>query len=261
LNSLAHKNQIRELARRGGLSHAWLLAGPEGRDRTELAAFLAAAMLCGSGDKSDVPCGSCAHCRKVGKGIHPDLIRLERLPDKKEYVVDQIRELAKEAYVLPNEAERKVFIIKEAELLNIYAQNALLKLLEEPPSYASFILMAANPGSLFATVRSRCVEMYVPAGDKTEFSELSLELASAFAAGDGLSLAKACAKAEKLEREAFDRLIDELFAVSAGRAKAAWARDERRRCLRLCALAERLRELRGVNVGAGHCLGLMLSEL
>jgi DNA polymerase III delta prime subunit len=104
-----------------------------------------------------------------------------------------------------------VFKIKEADLLNTNAQNAMLKLLEEPPSYASFILLAVNPGSLLETVRSRCVEIYVTVGaedGRRQYSELSQELSAAFAEGDGLSLVRACARAEKIDKEAFDKLVE-----------------------------------------------------
>ncbi len=262
MKNLRQINQIKEQARRGGLSHAWLLIGPRCEAGDETASFLASALLCG-GDSNEIPCGRCIHCRKVQKGIHPDLIKVEHLPDKRELLVDQVREMAKEAYILPNEAGRKVFIIEEADTLNTNAQNAMLKLLEEPPAYAAFILMAINPGSLYDTVRSRCVEINIPedSGEvKRRYSELSEELAGAFISHDGLSLVRAFAKAEKADREAFDCLIDELYAVSVNAAKESEMQDRQLRCMKLASLADRLHEMRSFNVGTGHCLGLILSE-
>ncbi len=253
--------RIRELAGRGGLSHAWLLSGPDAVETDKAALFLASALLC-DGRASVPPCGGCIHCRKAARGTHPDLLKVERLPEKRELRVDQIRDMIAEAYILPNEAERKVFIIEEAELLNTSAQNAMLKLLEEPPSYAAFILKASNPGALLPTVRSRCAELYVASEIETrEHSELSYELASALAAGDGVRLVRACASAEKLDKEAFDKLIDELYAVSGEMAKQASSPEIMARFIELSALAERLREMRGFNVSAGHCLGLIMSCL
>jgi DNA polymerase III gamma/tau subunit len=101
---------------------------------------------------------TCRHCVKALRGIHPDIAVLDRLPDKREIVVDQIRELREDAVVLPNDADMKVYIIHHAECLNASAQNALLKLLEEPPSFVVIILSVTNPAVLLDTVRSRCVE-------------------------------------------------------------------------------------------------------
>ena len=82
---------------------------------------------------------------------------------KKEIMVDQVRALIEDSYILPNEAERKVYIIEDADKMNVNAQNAALKLLEEPPNGAVFILCAVNPKALLPTVRSRCAEINLSA--------------------------------------------------------------------------------------------------
>ena len=135
-----------------GLSHAYILAGPALCGKKALAALLARAMVCSGGDEP--PCGRCPDCRKAAGGVHPDIIRLGG--EGKGVPVSQIRELKADAYVRPNEAPRKVYILENAQELNESAQNALLKLLEEGPAYACFLFLTDNAGAILPTVRSRC---------------------------------------------------------------------------------------------------------
>ena len=155
---------IRTLAEREELGHAFLITGPDAAEREKLGLFCAQALLCeGEGSR---PCGRCLACRKVEKGIHPDLLRRVRLPDSQVFKVDQVREMSAEAYILPNEGKRKVFLLPEADTMNISAQNAFLKLLEEPPAFVSFLLCVKNPEALLETVRSRCGEERLPGAEE-----------------------------------------------------------------------------------------------
>lgn len=156
LEALAGNEALkRQLSARGagrGLSHAYLISGSAGSGKRTLARLLAAAFVCsGAGE---VPCGVCPGCRKVLGGIHPDVITIG--DDGKDITVAQSRRIRADAYVRPNEAPRKVYIIQNAQTMNASAQNALLKLLEEGPAYAAFLLLADNPAALLPTVRSRC---------------------------------------------------------------------------------------------------------
>ena len=144
------------------LSHAYLITGGSAEERDALAGRMAAAYLC-RGERP--PCGRCGPCRKVAAGAHPDIWRTAPAPDKREITVDQIRALRADAYIRPNEGARKVYIIHPADAMNPAAQNALLKVLEEGPSYAAFLLAAARPGLLLDTVRSRCELMALPPGE------------------------------------------------------------------------------------------------
>ena len=250
---------VRELARRDRLSHAWLLLGEDGEELEKLALFTARALLCASpGEK---PCGVCPHCRKMLKGIHPDLITLEREADKREISVKQARALRQEVWITPNEAARKVFLIPEADAMNAEAQNALLKVLEEPPPYAAFLLLGRNPGAFLPTVRSRCLTLRLGSpGETSEESDSAAKLADAFLKGDRLAWFQAAFPCEKLDRDKFDRLVEELDAAAALRAKAGEG-EARRRALRLSALTFRVREMRRVNVSAGHCLGWLWTNM
>ncbi len=159
LSALAGNSRLKDqLSGRGRLSHAYILSGPRGSGRHTLARLLSAAMVC-SAPMELRPCGKCSHCKKVYAGIHPD-VRTETGPAPgKPIGVDQIRALRADAHIRPNEGERKVYLLENAEEMNASAQNAMLKLLEEGPAYAAFLLLAENPGGLLQTVRSRCEEL------------------------------------------------------------------------------------------------------
>lgn len=159
LTALAGNAQIKaQLAHReGDLAHAYIVAGPAGSGRHTLAAQMAAALVC-SAQPQLRPCGRCSHCRKAAGGIHPDITVIAGSGGKP-ITVDQVRALRTDAYVRPNEAERKVYLLERADRMNASAQNAMLKLLEEGPAYAVFLLLAENGGGLLQTVRSRCEEL------------------------------------------------------------------------------------------------------
>ena len=147
------KAQLEQEVRRRGLGHAYILAGPPGAGKHTLARLLSAALVCSSRGE-DLPCGHCSGCRKVFGGIHPDVVRV--WDGERDINVAQIRALRADAYIRPNEARRKVYLLEEAQNLNDSAQNALLKLLEEGPPYAAFLFLTDNAGALLPTVRSRC---------------------------------------------------------------------------------------------------------
>lgn len=159
ISALAGNPRLKELLsqREGGrgLSHAYLISGPVGSGRHTLARLLAQAMLCQGANK---PCGQCGPCKKVAAGIHPDVIIAAGDGDKP-ISVDQVRSLRADAYVRPNEGERKIYLLEGADRMNAAAQNAMLKLLEEGPEYAAFLLLAENAGAVLQTVRSRCEEL------------------------------------------------------------------------------------------------------
>ena len=150
------KRQLELETARRGLSHAYILSGPAGSGKRTLAGLLAAALVCDRRGGA-LPCLSCAGCRKAEGGIHPDIVRVG--DDGKDISVAQVRALRADAYIRPNEAERKVYILENAQTMNASAQNAMLKLLEEGPAYAAFLLLAENSSGLLQTVRSRCEEL------------------------------------------------------------------------------------------------------
>lgn len=149
------KQGLTQSLRKGHVSHFYLISGPIGSGRHTLARLLAEALLC---REPDAPCGRCRACRKVQGGNHPDLLTVDE-PEKKTISVERVRALQTDVYVRPNEAEHKVYLFPRAGDLGLPAQNALLKLLEEPPRFTVFILVTDNAERLLPTVRSRCVEL------------------------------------------------------------------------------------------------------
>ena len=157
-NERLKENLAKSLAK-GHISHCYLISGPEGSGKRTLARLLAAAILCQGRDK---PCMACTPCRKVLDGSHPDFIIVDD-PEKKTVPVELIRQARADMFVQPNESEHKIYEFPRAQDMGIPGQNALLKVLEEPPAYGVFLLLTDNPDKLLPTVRSRCTELKMQA--------------------------------------------------------------------------------------------------
>ena len=129
-----------------------VIEGPAGSGKSLMAAYLASASLCEN--EAHRPCGVCRSCRLVEAGIHPDVIRPEK--DKKTVIsIDSIKALRRDAYVRPSSGREKIYLFEHAEDLNTEGQNALLKLLEEPPEAVRFVLLVPSSSALLPTVLSR----------------------------------------------------------------------------------------------------------
>jgi DNA polymerase-3 subunit delta' len=159
--------RLRQSIREGHLNHAYLFYGPSGVGKAALSQSFAQVLSCTSRDPDDpsVACGVCRACRNVVRGAHPDVevfsieseARLAEKPGRVSSLgIDTVRRLRASISLLPLESSRRIMIIEDAETLPEPAQQALLKLLEEPPSSVIFLLLADEPESLLETVRSRC---------------------------------------------------------------------------------------------------------
>jgi DNA polymerase-3 subunit delta' len=144
----------------GTLAQALLFAGPDGVGKRAAAVEVARALLCGEGG-----CGRCPSCRHVAAGTHPDLFIVEAASESTGVNIEQVRRLAERISESPLEGSQKAAIIDGADSMKPPAQNALLKTLEEPPADTTIILVAANPGMLLPTIRSRCRRVdFAPVG-------------------------------------------------------------------------------------------------
>jgi DNA polymerase-3 subunit delta' len=152
-----HSRVIERLKRavsRGQLPHSYLFAGPAGIGKFAAARALASRLLCDA-PGSDA-CNACSSCLEAASETHPDLSIVRAAEGTTEIKIDQVRDLRRRLRLHPARAQRKVAILDEAHNLNIAAQNAMLKTLEEPPGSVLLILVASNVAGLLPTVRSRC---------------------------------------------------------------------------------------------------------
>lgn len=187
--------RMREMLARDRFPHAIILAGPQGAGKYTLALMLARAMNCLSPRETDgLPefCGICDNCRRIGEAAdldarcaeaveareglretdkretrilvqpHPDVLVIPPDPPQMMIKVDQVRHVNETIRYKPAQAKRKVFIFSDAAFMK-EAANALLKVLEEPPEFATIFLLARNPGELLPTIRSRCVSFTLSA--------------------------------------------------------------------------------------------------
>ncbi len=239
------------------LLHAYIVLGPETDNKRAFIRTLASAMLCTA--PGSVPCGVCPACKKSTRGIHPDMIEISRPEDKREIPVDTIRKAVRaQTFVVPNEADCKVFIIHEADTMNTQAQNALLKTLEEPQRYCRFILSAENPASLLPTVRSRCAEVRVTSRrDAAADTWLGERFFEALDAGK-LKTAEFLYELEKADREKMADFLSQISQLSVTKMKSG---GDCARLLKILSAVQKAEEYQKYNVSAGHIVGMLLAEL
>jgi len=147
------REQLRYLLASGHLPHAVLLEGETGLGKRTLAREIALYLLCrGEGEK---PCRECAQCRKVLKGVHPDVFEYTAEDRPKAFGIETVRDIKSNAFMQPNEADFRVFILGNCQSMSAEAQNAILKLIEEPPAYAVFLMTVTTKSAMLPTVLSR----------------------------------------------------------------------------------------------------------
>lgn len=256
----------------GKTAQSYLLVGPEGSGRRTLATLLAAALECTA--DSDKPCLMCRQCKKVLAGTHPDVVWLGKR-DKKRISVDEARWVKNDLYVRPNEGKKKIYVFPPTHLLGREAQNALLKVIEEPPEYGVFLMLTAQAEQLLPTIRSRSSELtllpvpeaeamdwlrqnakgaddamlsgaYARAGGylgaaaqllRGETDENARVLAAAYADRDRYALTERLFRMEKLKREQLIATLDALRKMLADGLAAKYGR-------RAVASGEKLSETR-----------------
>lgn len=222
------KDKLLDLVAQNRLPHALVLESGTAEERQALARELAAGLVCkGEGTR---PCHACDACRKAESGNHPDILWVGPENGRKTISVETVRNMRDSAYVLPNESDRKVYIIDPADTMQDYAQNALLKILEEPPTYANFLLLCTSKASLLPTVLSRTAVFSltpVVGADQSgeqlqEATELARKLCAALSSGSETKLLEAVSVFEKkyellpLALEQLGLLLRDALVLSSG---------------------------------------------
>src|SRR5512147_1512654 len=158
-NLIGHEwavDMLKKHAADGTTRHAYLFAGPPGLGRRTLALRFAQALNCQTPRAPGVPCGECRDCRQIESMQHADLTVIQADSEGGTLKVDQIREARRTLTLKPYQSKFRVSIFLRFQEANDNAANALLKTLEEAPSYAVLILTADNPEQLLPTIVSRC---------------------------------------------------------------------------------------------------------
>jgi len=246
----------------GGMFHAMIISGPDCNEKTIIVNALAAAILCSS--QSGKPCGKCADCRKASQNIHPDIQRLRCPEDKKEIPVGDVRALRADASVIPNDSDRKVYII-EGDRLNEQGQNVLLKTLEEPPKFTYFIICANNPGILLDTVRSRCTELRLVSAEASsvseEAAEAARELVELSVGEDKYALMEHINSLGKASRALLAEISSECRRLCVEKLKHGQSTAAKKRLLNVISTFEEVSEYLDLNVSTVHILGLIMAGI
>jgi DNA polymerase III subunit delta' len=267
---VGHRRLLSLLSRaiaRDTLPPALLLAGPSGVGKRRTAVAIARAVNClepcSTTEFEREACGTCASCRRIERGVHPDVIVIEP-GDTGSIKIEAIRDAVDRAGYRPFEARRRVVIIDVADALVVPAQNALLKTLEEVPSASIFVLVSSIPDALLPTVRSRCPRLRFGPLSASEvaqvlvrdhrYSEVDASAAAADADGsvgralaaDSANLTEAREDAHRLLEQSArtddpSRRLDAAKDLSGAKGTSATDRDQMAACLR--ALASLLRDL------------------
>lgn len=201
--------------------HAAIIEGASAEERMSLAKNIAAALIC---TNADAPCGVCPNCKKAAADSHADILIYSVEDKAKAFKVDIVREIRSKAYIVPNEADRKVFILENSHTMGVEGQNAILKILEEPPSYVNFILLCSSKSGFLPTVLSRASVYNLGETTASEDESVSREkiidaakaVALSVTALNDFETVKAAAvfeKDAKLLRDALP-VIQEIFAAS-----------------------------------------------
>ena len=249
---VGHRRLLSLLARaiaRDSMPPAVLMAGPAGVGKRLSAVAVAQAINClqprslahrspkdegGPGELERDACGECASCRRIARGVHPDVIIVE--PGETGSIkIEQLRDVIDRSQYRPFEGRRRVVIIDEADASGADAQSALLKTLEEPPSASVFILVSSMPDALLATVLSRCPRLRFGPLTPAEVAQVLMrdhaysETDARAAAADAGGSIRRALEAESMDvteaREAAQRLLQETARLNDPARRINLARD------------------------------------
>lgn len=170
---------LSSLESNGRIPHAIIIEGSDREKTLAAARFLSMYAVCAADEK---PCGVCSQCHKAKNSTHPDIYYAQPEGKSGAYSIKQLRKIIDDAYIIPNDADSKVYILAEAESrLSAVQQNSLLKLIEEPPKNVVFIFTCENSRNFLITIRSRCTILRLR--NEYSYDEETLEAARQIVAG------------------------------------------------------------------------------
>lgn len=207
--------KLSSLVKANRFPHAILIECADEEAGASAARFAAKMLVCENKDKA--PCGECAACKKAQAGSHPDITEYTGGSAPRSFKVDWVREAIRSAYIVPNEADAKVFVFLKTQTMSESAQNAVLKILEEPPEYVRFILVCSSKTNMLETILSRCVVFSLnsdfEASGLSEKTEKAVkDMVFAITAPEEYSLIKEAGTFEK-DKELLREVISELINV------------------------------------------------
>ena len=194
---VGHKNIIQYIenaVKTDKVSHAYILNGEKGSGKRLLANLFAMSLQCQNRDEDGDACGKCQSCKQAASNNQPDIIRVTH--EKPNTIsIDDIREqINNDIVIKPYSSKYKIYIVPDADMMSVQAQNALLKTIEEPPAYAVILLLTTNADAFLQTIRSRCVMLDIkPVSDekireflmkKRQVPDYKAEVCAAFARGN-----------------------------------------------------------------------------
>lgn len=258
--------------------HAYIISGADSESRESLAYSLAKKALGGKNYNEALPSKLATAAQLSGAGetvgssvvlAHPDLHEIS--PDGTEIKVGQAREVREMAQILPNEAERQVFIFHEADRMNINAQNALLATIEEPPTPCLFLLVCANERALLPTIRSRCAILHSGGADveerrSGESSAVDIGAAERLARalmqdGDAVETCEAVLPLAKLKGDAAAETVEAARAVCLrAAARAVAGSDEAVRAIAGAEMAAKCLDMLAANVSAAQVAAWVVAK-
>ncbi len=242
------KEHFQRAIRMNRISHAYILDGESGMGRKSLAHAFAMTLLCEKGGNE--PCRECHACRQVLSGSHPDLIHVTHEKPASIGVDDIRKQLNDTIMIRPYSSSHKIYIIDEAEKMTVQAQNALLKTIEEPPSYAVILLLTTNQELFLPTILSRCVQLKLkPLKDfvvrgylvkNLHVKEADADIYAAFARGNlGRAISLATSEEFRLMHQAMLHLLRNIHDVE------------------ITELIEYIQKLKEKNLDIDECLDFM----
>ena len=244
VGNAAVKERIGRAIDEGNVPHAFLIEGPVGSGKSTLARMIAMALNCearggggmlslfgGGGDA--LPCGGCDACRRIREGNFTDFKILARREGRATVGVDEVRDLREDIFLSATESDHKVYVLDDAECMTPEAQNALLKVLEEPPSGVVMILLATESDRILTTVKSR-----VQLISMSRFSAEELESELLRRSPEAVALKRESPEKLRAVIMAADGILGRAIELSDPRLAAECA-DERRECIEIIAAAQR----------------------